>query len=120
MGALSETQLNVQELASRHGHTRGRWQIRCALLLGITLLLVLGGLTGVAQASQVTNVSVTDSPPSAAVGARTSYTVAFVTSATGGLVGASNSKITITFPSGTDLTTLVSSSVTDATTNQQV
>ena len=46
-------------------------------------------------------------------GARTVYTVAFTTSATGGLSAAAHSQITIAFPAGTDLSTVAGSQVTE-------
>jgi hypothetical protein len=64
--------------------------------------------------------SVTDSSPSSAAGARTVYTIAFTTSATGGLSAKAGSQITITLPSGTGLGSLSGSSVTDTTSGQQV
>ena len=57
--------------------------------------------------------SITDTPPSAAAGAKSVYTVGFTTSSTGGLSNAAGSQILITFPANTDLTGLVGSSVAD-------
>ena len=48
--------------------------------------------------------SITDTPPSAAAGAKSIYTVGFTTSSTGGLSNAAGSQILITFPANTDLT----------------
>jgi len=62
-------------------------------------------------------VTVTTSP---AVGARAGYTVAFTTSATGGLSRAAGSTVTIVFPAGTGLSSLTSANLTDTTTGQRV
>jgi CobQ-like glutamine amidotransferase family enzyme len=93
-----------------------------ALLL--TAALSLAGVAfpwvaGAAVASKVTTpaVTVTTSP---AVGARAGYTVAFTTSATGGLSGAAGSTVTMVFPTGTGLGSLNSANLTDTTTNQVV
>ena len=48
------------------------------------------------------------------------YFVGFLTSSTGGLSAAANSRITITFPAGTNLAPLTNSSVRDTTTNTAV
>src|SRR3984885_9461735 len=88
-----------------------------ATLLGAALVL-MGAFAGVAQAGQVTQVSVTDSSPSAAAGARTVYKVSFVTSATGPLSGGST--ITISSPTGTGLGILSDDSVTDTTSGLEV
>ena len=71
-------------------------------------------------ASQVSGVTVTNSAPSAAAGARTVYTVGFTASSTGGLSQAGGSQITVTFPQGTDLSKVFTSSVRDTSTNTQV
>src|SRR3984885_7068248 len=88
-----------------------------ATLLGAALVL-MGAFAGVAQAGQVTQVSVTDSSPSAAAGARTGYKGSFVTSSTGQLSGGST--ITISFPTGTGLGILSDDSVTDTTSGLEV
>jgi hypothetical protein len=62
-------------------------------------------------------VTVTTSP---AVGARAGYTVAFTTSATGGLSAAAGSNVTVVFPAGTNVGTLTTANLTDTTTGQQV
>jgi hypothetical protein len=62
-------------------------------------------------------VTVTTSP---AVGARAGYTVAFTTSATGGLSNAAGSTVTIVFPAGTGLSSLKSANLTDTKTGQTV
>ena len=77
---------------------------RLAGLATIAALLLMGLFAGAAQASSVSNVAVDNTSPSAAVGARTVYFVSFTTSATGGLSRANNDSITVTFPSGTDIT----------------
>ncbi len=51
----------------------------------------------------VSAISVVHGSPSAAEGARTQYRVNFTTSATGGLAEDANSRITISFPTGTGL-----------------
>jgi hypothetical protein len=62
-------------------------------------------------------VTVTTSP---AASARAGYTVAFTTSATGGLSNAAGSTVTIIFPAGTGLSSLKSANLTDTTTGQTV
>ena len=100
--------------------SRSRSHLRFSgLLAGLTLLVLLAGLSGIARASSVTNVSVTNTPPSAAVRARTTYAVTFTTSAPSGALIAGN-HITITFAPGTDLSTVVSSTVSDTTTGTAV
>ena len=74
----------------------------------------MGVFAGVAHASSVTSVSVTNSVPTDAAGARTVYSITFDTSSTGGLSTAANSAITITFPSGTGLTNVTSSQIQNA------
>jgi hypothetical protein len=54
--------------------------------------------------------------PTAAAGARTGYTVVFKVSSTGGLSGNSGGKVTLVFPTGTVLSTLTSTLLTDTTT----
>ena len=78
-------------------------------LLSLGTLILIGVFAPGAQASSVSGVSVTNTSPSNAAGARTVYSVTFTTSATGGL--SSSGTITITFPSGTGLGTVVGSSV---------
>jgi hypothetical protein len=56
---------------------------------------------GVVAAQQVGGVTVDNTVASTAAGARTQYAVAFTTSSTGGLAQTANSRITVTFPSGT-------------------
>jgi hypothetical protein len=91
-------------------------------LLGAGLLGALGmmllGFVGAAIASSVTNVTVSNTVPSNAAGAKTIYTVGFNTSANGPLV--SGNQITLVFPAGTGLIGLVGSSVKDVTTNTTV
>ena len=68
----------------------------------------------VTGAKGVSGPSVAISPPSAAAGALTTYSLGFVTSSTGGLSGDSGSAITVTLPPGTGLTALADSPVTVA------
>ncbi len=58
----------------------------------------------VADANPISGVTVDNASPSAAAGARTTYLVSFVTSATGGLSGDAGSEITIDLPPGSDVT----------------
>ena len=83
--------------------------------LTVAALLLMGVFAGVAHASSVTSVSVTNSAPTDATGARTVYSISFNTSSTGGLSAAANSAITITFPSGTGLSNVNSSQILTAT-----
>ena len=63
-------------------------------------------------AHSVSVTSITDTPPSAAAGAKTIYTVGFTTSSTGGLSQTRwQPDSSITFPANTDLTGLVDCSV---------
>ena len=72
----------------------------------------------VANAQSVSNVTVTNSPPTSATNARTTYRTTFTTSSTGGMSGAAGSTITLTFPSGTGLSNLGNAGiVTDNTTS---
>ncbi len=66
--------------------------------LTVAALLLMGVFAGVAHASSVTSVSVTNSVPTDAAGARTVYSISFDTSSTGGLSTAASSTITITLP----------------------
>ena len=85
-----------------------------ALLISVGVLLMVA-FAGVAQASQVTQPTVTFASPSGAAGAPTVYTIAFNVSPSGALSG--SNEITINFPSGTGTSTIVSSTVTDTTTS---
>src|SRR5688572_17894753 len=58
--------------------------------------------------------------PSPGAGARTRYVVDFNASATGGMSGAANSNITVTFPNGTDFEGYFSGQVVDTTTGVTV
>ena len=58
--------------------------------------------------------------PSPGAGARTRYQADFNVSATGGMSGAANSNITVTFPSGTTFGGYASGQVLDTTTSQTV
>src|SRR5207248_1676922 len=63
---------------------------------------------------QVTGVGVDNSAPSNGALARTVYAVTFTTGvSTGGLAAAANSQITISFPSGTNLSTFQNAQVFD-------
>ena len=62
----------------------------------------------------ITKPSVTNTAPTDAAGARTVYSITFDTSTTGGMSTLANSAITITFPSGTDLTNVNSSEILTA------
>src|SRR6478672_1756778 len=100
---------------ARHlGHrasVSGSRRVRLAASTTIAMLLLMGLFSAVAKAGQLSVPSITDTPPSAAAGAKSIYTVGFTTSSTGGLSAAAGSQITITFPANTDLTGLVGSSV---------
>ena len=80
-----------------------------AALITLIVLLLTGLFSSVAKAGQLSVTSITDTPPSAAAGAKSIYTVGFT--GTGGLSNAAGSQILITFPANTDLTGLVGSSV---------
>ena len=80
-----------------------------AALITLLVLLLMGLFSGVAKAGQLSVTSITDTPPSAAAGAKSVYTVGFT--GTGGLSNAAGNQILITFPANTDLTGLVGSSV---------
>src|SRR3712207_4187957 len=58
----------------------------------------------VVAAHPVNAVTLTNPPPTNAAGGRTAYEVQFTTSGTGGMSGAANSRITLTFPEGTTFT----------------
>jgi hypothetical protein len=60
-------------------------------------------------------VTVTNTPPSDAAGARTVYTIAFTTSITGGIAYAANSTITLKFPTGTSFDGYSGSRLEDTT-----
>ncbi len=87
-------------------------------LIATSASIVLCAFPAVAQASSVSGVSATDTPPSAGAGAKTVYMIGFTTSASGAL--SSGSQISITFAAPTDTGSLVGSSVTDTTTNAPV
>ena len=69
---------------------------------------------------RVATPAVSISPPSAAAGAQTVYSVSFAVSGTGGLSSAADSRISLTFPFGTGFVGYNSSSVVDDTTGVQV
>ena len=89
-------------------------RVRMLGSLTVAAVLLMGVFAAVAHASSVTNVSVTNTSPTDAEGARTVYSIGFDTSATGGLSAAQNSSITITFPSGTGLGNVNSSQILTA------
>ena len=71
--------------------------------------------------SPISAVTVDNTNPSRAAGARTQYVVGFTTSATGGgMSGAANSRIDVTFPTGTTFAGYVSATVRDLTTATDV
>ena len=74
----------------------------------------------VATANQLNTLGLVNASPSPGAGARTRYVADFNASATGGLSGAANSNITVTFPSGTGFSGYVSGQVLDTTTSQTV
>jgi hypothetical protein len=93
-----------------------------ALVFAAALLVAGVAFPAVSSAAPASSVStpavtVTTSP---AAGARAGYTVAFTTSATGGLSGSTGSTVTIVFPAGTGLSTLSSANLKDTTTGQFV
>ena len=100
----------ARDLGHRAWKDQGQ-RIRHSASLTIAVLLLMGVFAGAAQAGMVTNVTVNNTPPSAAAGAKTIYTVGFTTSSTGGLSQTAGSQIHLTFPANTDLTGLVNSSV---------
>ena len=72
----------------------------------------------VLAAQSVSNVTVTNTPPTTATNAPTVYKTTFTASSTGGMSGAAGSAITLTFPSGTGLSNLTNAGiVTDNTTS---
>src|SRR3954453_4060252 len=93
------------------GRTNRRTR-RGALPLALVLLLVV--LAGPARAD-VSNVTVDPSSPTNAAGGRTTYVITFHTSGVGGLSASAGDKISITFPSGTGLSTIFNSQVFDTT-----
>src|SRR5690242_13563455 len=87
-----------------HRASAERNHVRLAGLATVVALLLMAVFAGAAQASAVSNVIVDNTSPSVAAGARTVYFASFSTSGTGGLSRADNDSITVTFPSGTDIT----------------
>src|SRR5207245_402825 len=81
--------------------------------------LALASPVAASAASSVSRPTVTVAP-TAAVGARTGYTVVFNTSATGGLSQAAGSTVSVSFPSGTNVNSLSGGSLTDTTTNKLI
>jgi hypothetical protein len=114
--------MRPQGLARFAGFRRRAGFGLAGLLFAAVVLLTGVAFPAVSAAAPDSSVStpavtVTTSP---AVGARAGYTVAFTTSATGGLSGAAGSTVTIVFPAGTNLSSLPSATLTDTTTGQQV
>ena len=70
-----------------------------------------------ASASSVTGVTVDNTAPTRAAGGRTNYVIDFTTSATGGLSAAANDRITVTFPTGTAFTGILTEDVFDGNGN---
>ncbi|MHB8512716.1 MAG: beta strand repeat-containing protein [Actinomycetota bacterium] len=70
--------------------------------------------------TSLSNINVSVTGPSNAAGARTSYSISFVTSPTGGLSQSAGSSWAINFPTGTYLGSLTYANVYDVTTNQYV
>src|SRR3984885_10816038 len=97
------------------GATRGVKAIVTAVSVLGALIGLLGLFPGIAQASVVSNVTATNSPPSTAAGALTVYTVGFPTSSPGGGLTPANGQITITLPETSNATTMISSQVNDVT-----
>src|ERR1700733_4562691 len=97
------------------GATRGIKAIAAAVSVIGALVGLLGLFPGIAQASVVSNVTATNSPPSTAAGALTVYTVGFPTSSPGGGLTPANGQITITLPETSNATTMISSQVNDVT-----
>ena len=94
---------------------RGR-RVRLLALLIVATVMLMGASAGVAQASSVTNPSVTLVTTPAA-GARSEYLVDFTTSP-GGTLTAPSARITVTFPTGSDITTALGNTfVRDVTAN---
>jgi hypothetical protein len=69
----------------------------------------------VTAAQAVSDVTVTNTPPSTAAGALTNYTIGFQTSTSGALSGSAGSFITITMPNGTGFSELNGSVVVGGT-----
>ncbi len=94
-----------------------------SVLIVLALVLVadlaLAAQVAAFSASSVSVPTVTLAP-TAAVGARTGYTVVFTTSGTGGLSQAAGSTVTIAFPSDTKLTGLSAAILTDTNTAKAV
>ena len=74
----------------------------------------VNGSFSVAGNHPVTNVSVTNTAPTDAAGARTVYSIGFTTSSTGAMSTLANSTVTITFPTGTVLSNVNSSEILTA------
>ena len=81
------------------------FRLSIVAMLTVVALIVMGVFAGAAQASSVTSASVTLATTPAA-GARSEYLVNFQTSSPNGALAAPNGKATITFPAGTDITTV--------------
>ena len=87
------------------GPSRGALRLVVVGLITTAALIVMGAFAAIAEASSVTSPSVTLVTSSAA-GARSEYLIGFTTSSPNGSLVAPNGKTTITFPSGTDITTV--------------
>ena len=69
----------------------------------------------IVNSNPVTNVTVDPNTPTNASGGRTSYVLTFKASATGAMAASANSRIVITLPTGTDLSTGINGAVYDVT-----
>ena len=94
----------LARLAHNKGLEGGR-ALRLLIVVVLTIVAVMGVFAGAAEASSVTNPSVT-LVTTAAAGARSEYLVNFQTSSPNGGLIAPDGKVTVTFPTGTDITTV--------------
>ncbi len=88
--------------------------------LAVATLVALFAFVSPALASSVSNVTLTNSAPSNAAGARTVYVAGFTTSATGALSNAANSRINVAFPTGTTFTGYTNGVVRNLTASQDI
>ena len=96
----------LARLAHNGGVDGGRtFRLSIVAMLTVVALIVMGVFAGAAEASSVTSASVTLATTPAA-GARSEYLINFQTSSPNGALAAPNGKATITFPAGTDITTV--------------
>jgi hypothetical protein len=86
-------------------------------VVGALLVMLAGPARSAVAPSSVSKVTMDDSSPSAAAGAKTVYVVTFtIVSRTGGLSNAAGSTIKLAFPSDTNVGSVSASSVDDTTT----